>query len=257
MIVESVEKWSSGHESTHPANILVYRTGVSKLAYTKLWRKELDQIQEATTQLCQVPSVTIILVEKNHKTKFFQKEDSQALPGLYVEGSHSHQITDFYLQSHGVMQPKVRSFGARTSITNRAPITVASDLAGRSSTWIAPSTSSDPEGATVLHPRNGHYSVFVAGKPFSNSENPDDFDSAAIINSTYKLCWNTVHSTSALSYASPAYYAGKLCERGLVYLKPVVDGKMSFNDLQAKYFKLTTQKKNPWHAALDGEMFYI
>lgn len=257
MIARSVEKWSSGHGGKHPTSVLVYRTGISKLAYTELWQNELAQIVEATTKTDQVPSVTIILVEKNHKTKFFQKNDLQALPGLYVEGSHSHQITDFYLQSHGVMQPKIRSFGVRTDIPNHSPISVVNEIGGRLKTWTPTVSAPDPEAGKMFHPRNGHYSIFSAGTPFKNPEDQNDIDRAGIMNATYKFCWNTVHSTSALSYASPAYYANKLCERGLVYLKPVVDGKMSFSELKDKYFKLTAQKRNPWNQSLDGEMFYI
>jgi hypothetical protein len=45
-----------------PKEILVHHTGVSKLIYTKLWEKELEQIQEATKQGKETPSITLVLV---------------------------------------------------------------------------------------------------------------------------------------------------------------------------------------------------
>jgi hypothetical protein len=87
-----------------------------------------------------------------------------------------------------------------------------------------------------IYLRNGYYSVLQCS---------DAFPKDKLMHATYKLCWNTVHSTSALSYVSPAYYADKLCEYGLLYLKPLIDGYLILEKLNTTCFKLTKTKKNP------------
>ena len=39
------------------------------------------------------------------------------------------------------------------------------------------------------------------------------------INQTHELCYSYVRATVGVSYASPAYYADKLCERDRIYLR--------------------------------------
>lgn len=41
---------------------------------------------------------------------------------------------------------------------------------------------------------------------------------------TNSFCYNYAHSTNAVSYASPAYYADRLCERASLYLRRFYDG---------------------------------
>jgi eukaryotic translation initiation factor 2C len=43
---------------------------------------------------------------------------------------------------------------------------------------------------------------------------------SAIQSLTHKLCYTYVRATLGVSYAPPAYYADRLCERGRCYLRP-------------------------------------
>ncbi|QDS67950.1 hypothetical protein FKW77_008910 [Venturia effusa] len=249
MVRNCINRWqdADGHKPANLKEIIVYRTGISKFDYTKkddttkkqMWEHELSNL-EAAANACAITavSIVIILVEKNHKTKFHRPKEAGLLPGLYVEGGDKTG-DNFYLQSHGVMQPK--SWEPR-----EFDITVR----GGDLTADTPAQPRQPatQGPDVLHPRNAFYSVL---KPPSKSTKEK------LIETTYNLCWNTVHSTSALSYASPAYYADQLCERGLAYLKPLIDRRMTFKELNDTYFQLTADKKNPWHKNLEGKMFYI
>lgn len=248
MVQNCIERWQevAGHEHTGLKEIIVYRTGISKIDYTKkkdltkkgFWEEELSEI-EAAANACDItePSIAIISVEKNHKTKFYRPKDANFSPGLYVEGGDKTG-DNFYLQSHGVMQPKTRE-------ARKFHIDVKDGIRADATEAMPRQTAT--QGPDVLHPRNGFYSVFKSS----------DKTNEQFIEMTYRLCWNTVHSTSALSYASPAYYADKLCERGLAYLKPLIDRKMTFKELNDTYFDLSDEKKNPWHKNLDGKMFYI
>jgi hypothetical protein len=52
--------------------------------------------------------ITVFHVEKNHKTKFYRNKDEPLTPGLYVEVNDVHGF-NFYLQSHGVVEPKIKA----------------------------------------------------------------------------------------------------------------------------------------------------
>ncbi|RDI89559.1 hypothetical protein Vi05172_g122 [Venturia inaequalis] len=220
MVAECLATWKKNNNDTNPNHIIVYRTGISSNDYAGLYLQELEDIEKATKTDTTVPEITMLLVEKNQKTKFFRESKKVSDPGLYVLDQTDRGRDSFYLQSHGAAQPKETT-------------------------------------AQKLHPGSTHYTIFHANEePAPVDEDKHRAGIEKMVRFTNNLCWNTVHSTSALSYVSPAYYADRLCERGLVYLKPFTAGQLTWEALQL-YFNMSEDKKNPWHRKLDGKMFYI
>lgn len=125
-----------------------------------------------------------------------------------------------------------------------------------------------------------HYVVLEAG----------DMPSSAIQSFTHAMCFNYARSTLGVSYATPAYYADRLCERGTMYLKaytedretPDIDmsdaeksggpkGMADYNTRVAADVSNSPlwnpnlnsndagrrQRKNPWHPNMDKVMFWL
>lgn len=94
---------------------------------------------------------------------------------------------------------------------------------------------------------------------------------------TYNLCFLYARSVTAVSYATPAYYADKLCDRGRCYLRGLLQGQ---NRISANFDATDEERnkrmavehvkndpnfwrcngssgRNPWHRNLDEIMFYL
>lgn len=85
---------------------------------------------------------------------------------------------------------------------------------------------------------------------------------------TFKLCHMYGKSANAVSYAPPAYYADRLCERGRLYLQPLYENAKEYRDLKLKeddvmekakaiFYKRGDATDNPWHENHDGKMFWM
>ncbi|KAF2792928.1 Piwi-domain-containing protein, partial [Melanomma pulvis-pyrius CBS 109.77] len=72
--------------------------------------------------------------------------------------------------------------------------------------------------------------------PYFVFENGKDMSYKLTIPQTHELCYTFVRSTVGVSYAAPAYYADRLCERGRHYLRD--------------YF-IKTQQGKAWQEELD------
>lgn len=95
---------------------------------------------------------------------------------------------------------------------------------------------------------------------------------AALQQLTFNLCHMYQRAQCAVSYATPTYYADRLCERGRHYLSNFFDGLVDAREatggqirdrLEANWFRGNPDKgaagtrQNPWHSKLDGTMFWL
>ncbi|XP_065852608.1 protein argonaute 4A-like isoform X1 [Euphorbia lathyris] len=96
---------SSGQ--TKPAQIIIFRDGVSESQFNQVLNIELDQIIKACEFLDKSwsPKFTLIVAQKNHHTKFFQAGSPENVPpGTVVDNGVCHpQINDFYMCAHAGM----------------------------------------------------------------------------------------------------------------------------------------------------------
>jgi eukaryotic translation initiation factor 2C len=86
-----------------------------------------------------------------------------------------------------------------------------------------------------------------------------------------KLCYTYMRSVTSVSYATPAYYADRLCDRLRFYFKHFFEPlhkskspneKAQPHDFRAEWDRLAhlhqdTTRKNPWHPNLDNTMFFL
>ncbi|KAJ6756606.1 TRANSLATION INITIATION FACTOR 2C putative-RELATED [Salix purpurea] len=96
---------SSGQ--TKPAQIIIFRDGVSESQFNQVLNIELDQIIEACKFLDESwsPKFTLIVAQKNHHTKFFQDGSPDNVPpGTVIDNAVCHpQSYDFYMCAHAGM----------------------------------------------------------------------------------------------------------------------------------------------------------
>ncbi|CAG8654669.1 2339_t:CDS:2, partial [Scutellospora calospora] len=96
-----------------PERILFYRDGVSEGQFAQVLDGEINALRAACASLNESykPSITFVVVQKRHHTRFFPMDKKDAdrtgncLPGTVVESVITHPFEfDFYLQSHSGLQ---------------------------------------------------------------------------------------------------------------------------------------------------------
>ncbi|KAK5713967.1 hypothetical protein LTR15_010873 [Elasticomyces elasticus] len=113
-----------------------------------------------------------------------------------------------------------------------------------------------------------HNPLIGTGKPahYFVIENGIGFTAEQLQNLTNNICYLYGRSTNAVSYATPAYYADRLCERGRHYLREMFDGEDTFGDddeqrgnQRAKdcWERCGEIDGNPWHPNLNRTMFWM
>ncbi|UPX17281.1 uncharacterized protein EKO05_0007647 [Ascochyta rabiei] len=210
MIVERIKDWVVINKFRLPRNIIYYRDGVSEGQYAAVRDEELSQIMSAFPRALQ-----------ELKKEYHGKSFSGGLPKLTAIVCAKRHHVRFYPEN-----------GA-TNNGNCQPGTYVDDVV--TSPYYADFylQSHSPLQGTA---RPAHYFVL---------RNEMDRTVEELRQLTHELCFTYVRTTSAVSYASPAYYADRLCERGRCYLRDFLvttqDGKTLRNDL--KNFKRAEEKR--------------
>lgn len=90
-----------------PAQIILFRDGVSESQFNQVLNYELDDIVKAYKHLGEgdIPKFTVIVAQKNHHTKLFQASGSKYVPpGTIVDMKIVHPRNyDFYMCAHAGM----------------------------------------------------------------------------------------------------------------------------------------------------------
>ncbi|KAK5683587.1 hypothetical protein LTS10_005120 [Elasticomyces elasticus] len=114
-----------------------------------------------------------------------------------------------------------------------------------------------------------HDALIGTGKPahYFVVENGIGLTSEQLQTLTNNICYLYGRSTTAVSYASPAYYADRLCERGRQYLKPFFDPPDDASDAadaaggrseaERAWDRGDYNDGNPWSPKLNGTMFWM
>jgi eukaryotic translation initiation factor 2C len=208
MVVDRLWDWFSLNKRKHPKNILYYRDGVGDSQFEEVRNKELVDIRDGYDQFVKEvrkafggdeedsppPKLTAVVCTKRHHTRFYPTKPADmqinaqdnCKPGTLVEQSVTNPyFTDFYLQSHNGIKGAAKP-AHYFVLVNEMEIGV-SDLQHLVSASNLP--------------------LLVAMNMLTSAKQ------------TYNLCLSYVRATMGVSYAAPAYYADRLCERARCYLR--------------------------------------
>ncbi|CAF1400715.1 unnamed protein product [Rotaria sordida] len=104
-IMKSLIRQYDQHRSFPPSAIVIYRDGISVPEFNSVFEKELTDIRTACVELSPAyrPSLTYIVVNKRHKTRFFPEHSTNnVVAGTVVDSPEITSATtyNFYLNSH-------------------------------------------------------------------------------------------------------------------------------------------------------------
>ncbi|ERM95372.1 hypothetical protein AMTR_s00008p00203090 [Amborella trichopoda] len=104
LIREALVEFFVSSNKRKPEQMIVFRDGVSESQFTQVLNIEVDQIIQACNHLEDGyrPKITVIIAQKNHHTKLFQKDsDTNVPPGTVVDSVICHPRNyDFYMCAH-------------------------------------------------------------------------------------------------------------------------------------------------------------
>ncbi|KAF2851686.1 Piwi-domain-containing protein [Plenodomus tracheiphilus IPT5] len=203
MVLERLRAWSA-HFKKLPTNILYYRDGVADSQYVHVRDRELPQIRAAFKEAAKMfksltdkVKLTAVVVAKRHHVRF--------MPG-----------TD---------DPNYAKINAFKEVNgNCKPGTLVDTVVTSSYYSDFYLISHDGIQGTA---KPAHYF------PLVNEMGIKDTDLQEF---THKLCYTYARATRGVSYAPPAYYADRLCERGRIYLRHFITPTLD-SDLDNRHFR--------------------
>ena len=115
MVESRLRLWAKNNNNAYPANIILYRDGVSEGQYQQVLAKEVTAIEAAAKKLYSPKDgkvkITVVVCGKRHHTRFYptnqQDADRSNNPpnGVIVDrGVTSEKDWDFFLQAHTGLQ---------------------------------------------------------------------------------------------------------------------------------------------------------
>jgi eukaryotic translation initiation factor 2C len=292
MVKERLIDWAVKHQNTLPANMLMYRDGVSESQYDAVRDDEIPQLQGAFNDAYEFLkpgrsaktnppkfNLTFVVVGKRHNTRFFT--DNKTQDNSFTSDLKNNETgPDVYPKSQEdedqIFQQKIKKNGQ-----------VDKDKWTRMNHNLTPGFVVDK---VITHPyredfflqshmplqgtgRSAHYFVMT---------NQMRLSSDVLQRITHATCYIYARATKGVSYCAPAYYADRLCDRGRAWLREHLMGqrfvqqkeKEDFNlfkqraldeidqgsywrPLQSTELKYGQKRKNPWHKNLDDIMFYL
>lgn len=180
MMLGRLHRWKSENK-VFPANILIYRDGVSEGQFKMVLDKELKLVKDAVQAVYpdKQPNVTIVVAGKRHNVRFYQTKPGDAdrtdgpKNGLVVDRGVTRSIYwDFYLQAQTPLQGSARP---------------------------------------------AHY-IVIWDEIFSAS-NADPKPADSLQELTHSICYMMGRCTRSISYATPAFLADKFCDRARRYMR--------------------------------------
>ncbi|OJD34260.1 protein argonaute 1-like [Diplodia corticola] len=221
MVKERLEAYKDKNGGRYPEKILYYRDGVGEGQYTQVKEVEISAIRHAF-KLCSEKQVAITAVVTT------KRHHTRLYPG------------------NGATCKRVNQGNLPMNVTPGT--TVESEI-----------VSPDKFDFFLV----SHVGIKGTSRPtyYTVIENGMKFDAKGIQDFTNALCYTYVRATMSVSYAPPAYYADRLCERGRVYLRQFFDPSYPGNPNTLKH-NITqawggTENANPWHSNLNNTMFWM
>ncbi|KAJ4351686.1 uncharacterized protein N0V89_007029 [Didymosphaeria variabile] len=215
MVTERIIDWCGEQQAAKrqpgqcllPMNIIYYRDGVSDDQFKQVKEEELPYIRQAF----------LAAVEQLKLDRKIPADSNPPLPKITAIICVKRHSVRFY--------PDDKAGGADKT-GNCHPGTLVDDVV-TSPFYMDFYLQSHAAIQGTAKP--AHYFVI---------ENEMKLSELRIRQLTHELCYTYVRSTSGVSYASPAYYADRLCERGRCYLRDffvrTTAGRPRRNDIERK-----------------------
>ncbi|CAF9936207.1 MAG: hypothetical protein ALECFALPRED_006733 [Alectoria fallacina] len=213
-----------GTYSGTPANIVVYRGGVSDGNYQTVLAEEFPMIANACDKICKTrPKITIIMVGKGHQKRFYPMDRATAAPkcqhiskpGTLVDScKESNRGWEFFLQTH---------FVTKSSKKDASPAAVSAKPA-----------------------KPAHYVVI---------KDEAGYEAKTVEEMTNCLCYLSGRSTAPTSVCLPIYYADLLCRRGRCLREASLAWSAGADEKSGK--EAGKLWKGGVHRELEYSMFYI
>lgn len=246
MMSERLSAWSEANGGRMPENILFYRDGVSESQFALVKQHELPQIHAACKKMAD------------------EKKSSRIIKVTHLIVDKRHN-TRFYppKDATGIMVDKQGNFLPGLVVDDHVTIPMCSDFYLQSHKALAGTA------------RNSHYFVLENGIGLNMQE---------LQSMTFSLCFLYARSTTAVSYATPAYYADRLCDRARFWLRGMLVRSSIHNEAVRGCYNIPAHHRDPadketwvvdwannfwrcpvrlpgdntpWHPSLDDRMFYL
>lgn len=212
--------WRKRNNSNLPANIIIFRDGVSEGQFSQVLEQELTYIKEACRQKYgpkAQPRFTIVISVKRHQTRFYPAQEGRAEgsagnieAGTVVDrGVTQARYWDFYLTAHHALKGTAR-----------------------------------PAHYTVLMDE-----IFRAEYKQAAADELEKL--------THELCYLFGRATKAVSICPPAYYADIVCERARVHRPEMFDVSDAETTTTIQTTSSSPAQGRKVHPDLADSMYYI
>jgi hypothetical protein len=252
MVKERLIDWALKHQSNLPANVLMYRDGVSESQYELVRNGEIPQLQEAFNDAYEYfkgpgsaksnpPKfkLTFVVVEKRHNTRFFTDNDTKDASFL-SDVSPKDAQNDVY---EGIQDEEEQEFKEKLNRDGRV-------MEGK---WTRHNHNLKPGfvvDKVITHPyREGFF--LQSHKPLQGTgrsahyfvlRNQMRLDSDVLQKVTHALCYVYTRATKGVFYCTPAYYADRLCDRGRAWFREYLTGHRSIQQREKEDFVAFKQR---------------
>ncbi|KAH9842270.1 Piwi-domain-containing protein [Teratosphaeria destructans] len=246
MVKERLRSWSEQNGGHSPTNTIYYRDGVGDSLYDQVLA-EVDAIVPAWQKNAKDQS-------KKHQSQSWDKKNQKKDQGRQEESR----------------EPKITSIVATKRHNTRLFPTTQGDENATKTGNVLPGTIVE---STITSPHYqdfylvSHHSLKGTARPahYFVLRNGIGLGIATIQQLSNDICYLYGRSMTSVSYATPAYYADRLCERGRVYLKEMFDGEKALEgkneeetmEVAKQIFKRGDNEVGPWHKNLNETMFWM
>lgn len=190
MVEEHISAWKDENNGNLPTQILFYRDSVSESQFRTCETEKIEQVRQAYKNVSGTGDVkiTFIVVGKRHHTRFFP---------TYASQTYQTYKKDVGMITSGNTKPGLL---VDNTVTNPSPpdFFLQSDIAVQGTA------------------RPAHYDVLLDEMGLGSN----------IPELTLILCTTFGRAIKVVSYASPAYTADRMCERGRMDLPPWTENEL-------------------------------
>lgn len=203
------------NKGAEPRKIVYYRDGVSEGQFSQVLQSELSALRVACRQLQVKPSITLVTVQKRHRTRFLAEEQSS-------EGAGAVGRDERHYVGRGAVQKSTRGSGHQQYMGRGRP--PQGDRSPREDRNVKSGTIVD---TVITHPCDFDFYLCSHNSPLGTARpahyyvlcDENGFTSDTLQKLTFGLCHVYARCQSPVSIPAPVYYAHHGAARAACYLQ--------------------------------------